>query len=241
VIIAGTGAVITYNYVTNRDKPAETVGAVAQDSGTQSSAGRSVALAPGNSTNKMSKEEFEEWYFGETVDEKAADSPDIPQPAGGFAGGSAQVQNTQPTGTSSQPAAYFGGGYGGGFRGRVSILNFSSPKQTVTSFVRVLSGRDMNQISKCFVEGAPDLEDLRRIMEDPQSEGDLQMKLILESIGSPVEVVSSAEEANGLGVTWLSTVKREFSVGSTTYQPGDKFELDATLVQIENKWKIAGI
>jgi hypothetical protein len=67
------------------------------------------------------------------------------------------------------------------------------------------------------------------------------MKLVFESIGPPVEVVGTAEEANGLSVTWLSTVKEEFSIGSMTFQPGDMFELDATLVQIGADWKIAGI
>ncbi len=242
VVIAGTGAVITYKHITNRDKPTETVGAVRQDSGTQSSAGTSVARAGGNSNNGRTKEEFEEWYFGETLDEKADDSADTQQPMGGFAGGGAQIQNTPPPVEPSQPTADPPMGFGGmsrfaeGFTAR-----FHTPEATVSSFVQILSMGDMNQISKCFVEGAEDLDDLHRIMEDPQSEGDLQMKLVFESIGPPVEVIDTAEEANGLGVKWLSTVKREFSIGSMTFQPGDKFELDATLVQIGSDWKIAGI
>ncbi len=243
VVIAGTGAVITYKHVTNRSKPAETVGTVRQDSGTQSPAGTSVPRAGGNSTNEVSKEEFEKEFFGEVVDEKAADSPDVQQPRGGFAGGGARTQNTPPSGGPSQPTApRMGfGGFGGGFGGSRNILNFSSPEQTVSSFVRVLSIGDISQISKCFVEGAHDVENLRRVLEDPQDAEDLETKVMLESIGPPVEVVSTVEEANGLSVKWLSTVKREFSIDSTIYQPGDMFELDATLVQIGTDWKIAGM
>ncbi len=241
VIIAGTGAVITYKHITNRDKPAETVGVVEQNSGTQSSAGTSVARAGGNSTNEMTKEEFEEWYFGETLDKEAADSPDVQQTIGGFAGGGAQIQNTPPTVEPSQPTAS-PMGFGGTGRARGGFTaSFHTPAATVSSFVQILSMGDINQISKCFVEGAHDVENLRRIMEDPQDAEDLEMKVMFESIGSPVEVVSTVEEANGLSVKWLSTVKREFSIDSKTYQPGDKFELDATLVQIGSDWKIAGI
>ena len=251
VVIAGTGAVITYNLVTNRDKPAEpvetveTVETVRQDKGTQSSPGTSVARAGGNSTNEMSKEEFEKWFFGEIVDEEAADSADTPQPMGGFAGGGAQIQNTQPPEEPSQPAAPpmgFGGMMGmGGYGGGASMLNFSSPEQTVSSFVGVLSGLDIDQISKCFVEGDHDVENLRRIIEDPQDAKDVQMKTLLESIGLPIEIVKTVEERNGLGVTWLSTVRAEFTLGDMTFIPGDKFELDATLVLIGNEWKIAGM
>jgi hypothetical protein len=252
VIIAGTGAVITYNHVTNRDKPAEpvetvkTVGAVRQDKGTQSSPGTYVARAGGNSTNEMTKEEFEKWYFGEIVGEKAADSTDTQQPMDGFAEGGAQTQNTQLPEEPSQPTAPpmgFDGGMMGGMGrfGGMFVARFDTPEETVSSFVQVLSMRNMNQISKCFVEGAPDVENLRRVLEDPQDAEDLETKVMLESIGSPVEVVSIAEGANGLSVTWLSTVKREFFIDSMTYQPGDKFELDATLVQIESEWKIAGM
>jgi hypothetical protein len=241
VVIAGTGAVITYKHITNRSKPTETVGAVRQDSGTQSSARTSFARAGGNSTNEMTKEEFEKRLFEETVDEKAADSADTQQPTGGFAGGGAQIENTPPPEGPSQPTGDPPMGFGGGFGGSGNILNFSSPERTVSSFIRVLSGRDINQISKCFVEGAHDVENLRRIMEDPQDAEDLETKVMLESIGPPVEVVSTVEEANGLSVKWLSTVKREFSIDSMTYQPGEKFELDATLVQIGTDWKIAGI
>lgn len=255
VVIAGTGAVITYNLVTNRDKPAEpvetveTVETVRQDKGTQSSPGTSVARAGGNSTNEMSKEEFEKWFFGEIVDEEAADSADTPQPMGGFAGGGAQIQNTQPPEEPSQPAARFGGmmgmgGYGGmarGSYGGMFVARFDTPEATVSSFVQVLSMRDMNQISKCFVEGAPNVENLRRTIQDPQDAEDLQMKILLESIGPPIEIVKTVEERNGLGVIWLSTVHAEFTLGDMTFIPGDKFELDATLVKIGDEWKIAGM
>ena len=250
VVIAGTGVVITYNLVTNRDKPAEpvetakTVGAVRQDKGTQSSPGTYVASTGGNSTNEMTKEEFEKWFFGEIVGEEPVDSTDTPQPMGGFAGGGAQTQNTQPPEEPSQPAAPrmgFGGMMGMGGYGGMFVARFDTPEATVSSFVQVLSMRDMNQISKCFVEGAPDVENLRRTIQDPQDAEDVQMKTLLESIGPPIEIVKTVEERNGLGVIWLSTVRAEFTLGDMTFIPGDKFELDATLVQIGDDWKIAGM
>ncbi len=99
----------------------------------------------------------------------------------------------------------------------------------------------MNQISKCFVEGAQDVENLRRVLEDPQDAEDLETKVMLESIGPPIEIVKTVEERNGLGVIWLPTVHAEFTLGDMTFIPGDKFELDATLVQIGDEWKIAGM
>ncbi len=36
------------------------------------------------------------------------------------------------------------------------------------------------------------------------------MKQILESVGPPVEVVETIEQANGLGIRWLFTVTEPF-------------------------------
>ena len=73
------------------------------------------------------------------------------------------------------------------------------------------------------------------------------MKYATESLGEPIEIVESVESvegvkgAEGIAVKWLSTVTREFSIEGMVFRPGDKFPLDATLVEIDGQWKIAGM
>ena len=71
------------------------------------------------------------------------------------------------------------------------------------------------------------------------------MKQALESIVPPVEVIRSEEGANGLDVSWLFTVQKAFTIreggSEMTWEPGDEFEMDARVVQVDDKWLIAGI
>ena len=124
-------------------------------------------------------------------------------------------------------------------------MDFSSPEAAVGSFMQALAMQDFDAVQACLVEGAEDLEDLRRILTEPQSVSEAQMRLCFESLGPPVEVLESIQDAHGVHVRWLATVTRDFSIreggGEMTWVAGDRFELDARFVQVGQEWKMAGM
>jgi len=140
-------------------------------------------------------------------------------------------------------------GFGGmGMEGtgpRSTMKSFNTPDETVTSFVTMLEHGLFDQLPDCFVEGSPDSLRLQQILQNPKNQQEVEFKQCLESIGSPVEITRQVEGSKGLEVTWQCTVKKPFTMSAgvqiTPYQPGDRFELDATLVQVGSEWKIAGI
>ncbi len=135
-------------------------------------------------------------------------------------------------------------GFGGGMMGAYGVnISFNTPNETVTSFVSLLENGQIEQLSQCFVEGAEDATQLQEMLQNPKNPGELEFNQCLKSIGSPVDITRQVEGSKGLEVTWLCTVKKPFAMGkgSMSFQPGDKFELDATLVQVGNEWKMSGI
>jgi len=119
-------------------------------------------------------------------------------------------------------------------------IDLRTPEATVKTFARLLADGDMDRIAACFVDGADDLRDLRQIMQSNKDEPGMHaFRKTLESIGPPIEITDIKETQNGLAVTWLSTVKKPFTIGKggkqRTWQAGDQFELDATLVMVDNK------
>jgi hypothetical protein len=133
-------------------------------------------------------------------------------------------------------------GFGGMGMGAVGV-RFDTPNDTVTSFVTLLEMGQFHQLSQCFVEGAQDAIQLQELLENPKDQGEIEFKQCLESIGKPVDITRQTAGSTGLEVTWLCTVNKPFTMngGSKSFQPGDKFELDATLVQIGGEWKMSGI
>jgi len=237
VVIAGTGGVITYKQVTHKGGAYPPAASVSQtDPGRSAPSERNTGAGGAVDTAAMSDEEFEKWLFSQGMEEETAAEP---QPAA--AEPSAPAVTVDGTPVAADTPAFFTGGFGGMGMGGMFVPDFSAPDRTVSSFMQVVGGGDMSAIAGCFVEGAEDLNDLRRILTDPQDADEVQMKQVFESLGPPVEIVETAEEAAGLGVKWLSTVTREFSVGGTVFREGDKFELDAKLVDIDGQWKIAGM
>lgn len=184
-------------------------------------------------------EDFTSWIESTSMD--SSDNPEIrgdsvvdlvsesPQEQGGMmvAGGS---------------VGFGGMGFGGGLMGTVGV-RFDTPNDTVTSFINLLETGQVDQLPECFVEGAPDAVQLQQILHDPQNPGEIEFNRCLKSLGSPVDVTRQVQGVNGLEVTWLCTVKEPFAMGdgSTSFMPGDRFELDATLVQIGSEWKMSGI
>ncbi|MBE0536640.1 MAG: sigma-70 family RNA polymerase sigma factor [Phycisphaerae bacterium] len=238
VVIAGTGGIIGYNHMSHKNG-AEPPVAVVRDAPSQQAQPtvRNTGGTADVDTTAMTDEEFEKWLFGQGTEEEPAMEPQPPlaEPSGPAAMGGGM----QAVAPNVAPAV--GPGFGGMGMGAVFIPDFTAPDRTVTSFVHAISSGDMARISQCFVEGADDIEDIRRIMEDPQDIEDVQMRMLLKSIGPPVEIVRTANEQNGLGVSWLSTIHTEFTLGDMVFKPGDKFELDATLVEIDGQWKMVGM
>jgi RNA polymerase sigma-70 factor (ECF subfamily) len=135
-------------------------------------------------------------------------------------------------------------GFGGGMMGAYGAnVSFNTPNETVTSFVSLLENGQIEQLTDCFVEGAEDAVQLQQILQYPTNQGELEFNQCLKSIGSPVDVTRQVQGAKGLEVTWLCTVKEPFTMGGggTSFMPGDRFELDATLVQIDGEWKMSGM
>jgi RNA polymerase sigma factor (sigma-70 family) len=138
-------------------------------------------------------------------------------------------------------ATGFGGGMMGGYGSKIS---FNAPNETVTSFVSLLETGQIEQLSQCFVDGAEDAVQLQQILQNPKNQGELEFNQCLKSIGSPVDVTKQVEGSKGLEVTWLCTVKKPFTMGGErgqSFQPGDRYKLDATLVQVGSEWKMSGI
>lgn len=135
------------------------------------------------------------------------------------------------------------GGLGGGMGMGALNIRFDTPGNTVTAFVTLLEMGYPNQLSQCFVEGAEDAIQLQELLENPKNQGEIEFKQCLESLGSPVDITRQVQGSSGLEVTWLCTVNKPFTMngGSMSFQPGDKFELDATLVQVGSEWKMSGI
>ncbi|MBN1124622.1 MAG: sigma-70 family RNA polymerase sigma factor [Sedimentisphaerales bacterium] len=162
---------------------------------------------------------------------------------GGFAGG-VSGGGMMGGAVGGGGAGGFAGGFGGMMMGGIT-KDFSSPDKTISTFMTILLTGNIEAVADCFIEGADDLGDLRRIMTNPQNPGDLQMKQVFQSIGPPVEVIEQNTDEHGLYVRWLSTVIRQFSISEggheMTWMPGDKFELDASLVQVDGQWKFTGI
>jgi len=122
-----------------------------------------------------------------------------------------------------------------------SSTNLSTPQATARTFAKALSSGSFAQIAACFEPGAEDLEDLQRIMQNPKNQAEKQMKQCFESIGPPAKIIDSTEQANGLDVNIQFTVNESFTADQKTFEPGDSFELDMCLVQLNNQWRIAGI
>jgi len=138
-----------------------------------------------------------------------------------------------------------GVGFGGFGMGALPSVDFTSPQGTISSFATLLATGDMEQIAVCFSPGAADLDDLRRILQSPRDAGDLMMKQVFESVGGPIQLIEMVEQGGGYGVKWLFTVTKPFFIGEKgqgqAFEPGDKFEMDAMLVQVNGQWLIAGI
>ncbi len=146
------------------------------------------------------------------------------------------VQQDRPERRAEEANAIYGGmamGYGGGMRGGVeqqaAVVDLNSPQLTMTSFAKILASGDFGKLSECFVNGSDNLTNLRQVLESDSPEN-AELKQIFLSIGEPIEVTNVSSTNDGYDVTWVLTVRKQFTAGGREYQPGAKFEMDTTVV-----------
>ena len=124
-------------------------------------------------------------------------------------------------------------------------VDLSTPEASVASFTRLVATGDMEQLARCFIPGAEDLEDLRDILHNPASRR-AELKEFFEAVDPNVpakiiEVEVDPDLPNSRGVTWLVTLNKPFTHKGQTWAAGDTFELDATLIQIDGEWRMKGL
>ena len=132
------------------------------------------------------------------------------------------------------------GGYGGGTAAQKDSVDLSGPDKTIESFSKLLSSGNLGRLSECFVPGAQDYLDIMRTLLGNNTE-DAQGRFVFSSIGEPIEITDVTSDETAVTVKWTFTVRRAFTIEGKSFQPGDKFEMDATVVEVDGKWLIKGI
>jgi len=238
VAVIGAGSVIVYKQTQTNPNHQPTPAAPPNS---QTTTNRSTAPKPRSTANATPAQQSPE-DVGAEFDRFMADLQQSAQQQPGLSPAAAPQTSLTPSRTATPRRRTRRMGGGGGFGGaRGTSTNLSTPQATATTFAKALSSGNFAQIAACFEPGAEDLKDLQRIMQNPQSQAEKQMKQCFESIGPPAKIIDSTEETNGLDVNIQFTVNESFTVNQKTFESGDSFELDMRLVQINNQWRIAGI
>ena len=169
---------------------------------------------------------------------------------GGMAFGNQQTTDeNQPTVGMAVPSrgravvATGAGGFGGGVYASGTTppaVDLTGPDKTIESFSKLLARGDVSRLSECFVPGAQDYLDLMSAVLGNNTEGE-QARLIYSSIGEPIEITDVTSDETSVTVKWTFTVKRAFTIEGKSFKPGDKFEMDATVIEADGKWLIKGI
>ncbi len=242
VVVAalGTAGFVAYHNYSGTNSPVPVVSSSGSDSVLVPSSNASLNASGGSSSPAVPQDKDFETGLEST---SAANSAAKNAPVGTVP---QAVTETPQVGPLAEGVAMVSGGMGfGGTGPRSTMKSFNTPDETVTSFVTMLENGLFDQLPECFVEGAPDAVQLQEMLQNPKNPGELEFKQCLESIGSPVDVTKQVAGSKGLEVTWLCTVKKPFTMSEKgqiiPFQPGDRFELDATLVQVGSEWKMAGI
>ena len=123
----------------------------------------------------------------------------------------------------------------GGAEQQAVVVDLNSPQLTMASFAKILASGDFGKLSECFVNGSDNLTNLRQVLESDSPEN-AELKQIFLSIGEPIEVTNVSSTNDGYDVTWVLTVRKQFTAGGREYQPGTKFEMDTTVVENNGKW-----
>ncbi len=134
-------------------------------------------------------------------------------------------------------------GFGGVSRSTTApIPPASTPEGAVYRFASALTRGDMTRLERCFVPGTAELDTFRRTMENPQTEAEQELKLCLQCLGTPVEVLETKANDDVIQVKWRATVKKTFTRTeqgvSRIWQKGDKYDLEVSLKPVGTELKI---
>lgn len=132
-------------------------------------------------------------------------------------------------------------GFGGGMAAAQKVtVDLSGPDKTIESFSKLLASGNFGRLSECFVPGAQDYTDIVKALQANTTEN-AAGKLLYSSIGEPIEITDVTSDETAVTVKWTFTVTKPFTIEGKSYQPGDKVEFDATVIEAEGKWLIKGI
>jgi hypothetical protein len=126
-------------------------------------------------------------------------------------------------------------------------LNLSSPQATVTSFTKAAATGNAGLARACFSPQGVDYDDIWEVLTAAPSSRVYPMRELLESVDAdkPMPIISQEPKVNGLGVAWRVTFKKPFTIqeggSEQTFQPGDTFVLDGSLVKEGENWLFYGM
>jgi RNA polymerase sigma-70 factor (ECF subfamily) len=149
---------------------------------------------------------------------------------------------------SKAPTQIYGGAMMGGGMAVVAVNSGPPPTRATTDgalklFAMALVRGDLTQLEECFA-GAAEAQVFRRIWEDPTSDAERELQLVLKSVGPGIEVGQITTTEEGFKVKWIARVRQPFTTtenGITkTWQRGDRYELETRLKQVGGEWKIVG-
>lgn len=98
------------------------------------------------------------------------------------------------------------------------------------------------RIRSWFVPGASGFDDFRRAWDRPANEAERSRKRCLQSLSTPIEILTTTPAEDGLKVRWSATARKSFALvenGVTNnWQAGDRYELETDLRQVGKEWRV---
>jgi RNA polymerase sigma-70 factor (ECF subfamily) len=153
-------------------------------------------------------------------------------------------------GTSQRPGSAVGMQSAG--RGSSSAVpqespDLSSPEATVTSFTRAAATGNAELARACFSQQGWDYDDIWEVLTASPSSPVYPMRQLLEAVdeNQPATIISQESTGNALEVAWRVTFKEPFTIqekgSQQTFQRGDTFVLDGSLVREGDDWLFYGL
>lgn len=125
--------------------------------------------------------------------------------------------------------------------------DLGSPQATVTSFTRAAATGNAELARACFSPQGVDYDDIWEVLTASPSSSVYPMRLLLEAVdeNQPAPIISQEIKVNVVEVAWRVTFKKPFTIqegGSQhTFQRGDTFVLDGSLVREGEDWLFYGM
>jgi len=125
--------------------------------------------------------------------------------------------------------------------------DLSSPQATVTSFTRAAATGNAELARACFSPQGWDYDDIWEVLTASPSSSMYPMRQLFEAVdeNQPAPIISQESKGNVLEVAWRVTFKEPFTIqeggSQQTFQRGDTFVLDGSLVQEGDDWLFYGM